>query len=58
MAEILLILSSPRLQNPSIEGGLDLDRVQDLALNVCGLAFTNESVAARVNAFGPLTFCK
>ena len=27
------------------------------ALQVCGLAFTNDDIAARVNAFGPLAFC-
>lgn len=28
------------------------------ALRICGLAYTNENVSARVNAFGPLAFCK
>jgi hypothetical protein len=27
-------------------------------LKICGLAFTNDNVSARVNAFGPLAFCK
>lgn len=31
--------------------------IRDKALEVCGLAFTNDNVAARVNAFGPLAFC-
>ncbi|PMD66235.1 uncharacterized protein K444DRAFT_166965 [Hyaloscypha bicolor E] len=26
-------------------------------LKICGLAFTNDNVSARVNAFGPLAFC-
>lgn len=31
--------------------------IRDKALEVCGLAYTNDNVAARVNAFGPLAFC-
>jgi hypothetical protein len=31
---------------------------EDQALQVCGLAWTNANEAARVNAFGPMAFCK
>jgi hypothetical protein len=34
------------------------DLAQVHALKVCGLAYTNKDVAARVNAFGPLAFCQ
>jgi hypothetical protein len=27
-------------------------------LLICGLAFTNDDISARVNAFGPLAFCE
>lgn len=57
VAEILL-----RLFNPSPAGGHvgqgDLEFAQDRALKVCGLAWTNDNVPARVNAFGPLAFCE
>lgn len=33
---------------------LDVKNVEGL----CGIAYTNESKAARVNAFGPMAFCK
>jgi hypothetical protein len=55
---MLLILCSARFHNPSSDRDLTLERVQELALHVCALAITNKSVAARVNAFGPLSFCK
>jgi hypothetical protein len=35
----------------------NISLVRDEALKVCGLAYTNQDVAARVNAFGRLTFC-
>ncbi|KAF2802204.1 uncharacterized protein BDZ99DRAFT_576908 [Mytilinidion resinicola] len=54
VAEILLVLSKPGQALDS--EGREM-RVQELALQVCGLAFTNEDVPARVNAFGPLAFC-
>lgn len=56
IAEMLLILSSPGFEK-SADRHIRMNRVQELALYVCGLAFTNHSVAARVNAFGPLSFC-
>ncbi|KUJ17910.1 uncharacterized protein LY89DRAFT_30609 [Mollisia scopiformis] len=33
------------------------ERVVFHALQICGLAYTNDDVSARVNAFGPLAFC-
>lgn len=57
MAKIILTLSSP-------ESGIteprpcDEDNILDNALRVCGLAYTNDNIAARVNAFGPLAFCR
>ncbi|KAG9230251.1 hypothetical protein BJ875DRAFT_162264 [Amylocarpus encephaloides] len=50
VAEILLATQKPGL-------GIDRDVILYHALRVCGLAYTNENVAARVNAFGPLSFC-
>ena len=50
------------LYDPCPEGGhlsrRSFDTAQEHALRVCGLAWTNEDIAARVNAFGPLAFCK
>jgi hypothetical protein len=37
---------------------LVLEFAQEQALLVCGLAWTNTNEAARVNAFGPMAFCK
>ncbi len=54
-AKILLALSSPEPQNESCSSRLDL--VQKLTVEVCGLAFTNEDLAATINGFGPLLFC-
>lgn len=31
---------------------------EEQALQVCGAAWTNVDEAARVNAFGPMAFCK
>ncbi|KPM35409.1 hypothetical protein AK830_g11156 [Neonectria ditissima] len=33
------------------------DQIQTLTLQICGLAYTNEYQEARVNSFGPLSFC-
>lgn len=33
-------------------------KVLENTLQVCGLAYTNENTAARVNAFGPLAYCE
>lgn len=50
------------LYDPSPVGGhltrRSLDFAQEQALEVCGLAWTNENDSARVNAFGPLAFCE
>jgi len=50
------------LFNPSPAGGhlgkADLEFAEDRALRICGLAQTNDDVSAKVNAFGPLAFCK
>jgi hypothetical protein len=60
LARILLALSEP-LPSEFDSGIIDREpstlQVREEALRVCGLAFTNENVAARVNAFGPLAFC-
>ncbi|KAI9729384.1 MAG: hypothetical protein M1834_006908 [Cirrosporium novae-zelandiae] len=59
IAEILLALYDPLYQEslePSIRQ-VSLDFIQEHVLRVCGLAWTNKDVAARVNAFGPLSFC-
>jgi hypothetical protein len=51
-----------KLFNPSPKGKhvgqADLDFAEDRAIRICGLAWTNDDVAARVNAFGPLAFCE
>ena len=60
VAEILLAM----FRHPSLEGGSDVqafnadhELARQHALRVCGLAYTNDNVAVRVNAFGPLAFC-
>jgi len=61
VAEILLALSKPNtdiLQFRILGIEQSQGIIQGHALKVCGLAFTNENIAARVNAFGPLAFCK
>ena len=61
MAEMLLALSKPSPQNPQFGmAGREESQaaIEGHALKICGLAFTNENVSARVNAFGPLAFCK
>jgi len=58
ITEMLLTLCSPPLRSSSDNIALRCDQVQELALQVCGLALTNDSVTARVNSFGPLSFCK
>jgi hypothetical protein len=60
VAEILLAQSKPHPDIPQFRNlNLDQDQeiIQDSSLRVCGLAFTNENIATRVNAFGPLAFC-
>lgn len=32
--------------------------IETSALKICGTAFTNDDVPARVNSFGPLAFCE
>jgi hypothetical protein len=61
VAEILLTLSQPNPNIPefSIHGREGSEAaIEGHVLKICGLAFTNENVSARVNAFGPLAFCK
>jgi hypothetical protein len=57
VAEMLLVL-----HDPSPEGGhlshRSLAFVEDQALQILGTAWTNLDEAARVNAFGPMAFCK
>jgi hypothetical protein len=60
IAKILLSLSEPRPDAPNfgaIGRESNMLSVSDEALKVCGLAYTNEDIAARVNGFGPLAFC-
>lgn len=56
----LLALSEP-LQSAPTWGLTNRESIipciRDEALRVCGLAYTNDDIAARVNAFGPLAFC-
>ncbi|KAF2494557.1 hypothetical protein BU16DRAFT_582463 [Lophium mytilinum] len=54
VAEVLLVLAEP---GRGLERGGGEERVRKYALQVCGLARSNEDVPARVNAFGPLAFC-
>jgi len=61
IAELLLELSQPvlSLEKFGLKGReANHHTIQTAALVVCGLAFTNDNIAARVNAFGPLSFCK
>lgn len=61
IAEMLLGLSQP-FSGASAFGLIGRETnhhaVETSALMVCGLAFTNDDISARVNAFGPLTFCE
>jgi hypothetical protein len=50
VAEILLAVHNPLLSGVTI-GKPERQVVEDHALRVCGIAFTNENVSARVNAF-------
>lgn len=57
IAKILLLL-----HDPSPQGGhlprRSFKLAEELALQICGLACTNEDLSARVNAFGPMALCK
>ena len=57
VAEILLMLFNPSPVNGHVSQA-DLELAGDRALRICGLACTNDDIPARVNAFGPLAFCK
>ncbi|RFU32106.1 hypothetical protein B7463_g4227, partial [Scytalidium lignicola] len=50
ITEILLAIYDPF-------SPVDQEFVLNQTLKVCGLAYTNDSIAARVNTFGPLAFC-
>jgi hypothetical protein len=54
---MLLTLYNPKPARGHL-GQADLSFAEDRALRVCGLAATNDDIAARVNAFGPLAFCE
>lgn len=61
VAEMLLRLSQPCPGAPAfglIGREASRDAIETPALMVCGLAFTNDNIPARVNAFGPLAFCE
>ncbi|KAK7417712.1 hypothetical protein QQX98_004368 [Neonectria punicea] len=55
-AEVLLMLCSHIGHRRGTEGP-PLDQIKKLSLQICGLAYTNEYEEARVNSFGPLSFC-
>jgi len=60
VAEILLAMFRHPLLERSSDGQAfiaDHELARQHALRVCGLAYTNDNAAARVNAFGPLAFC-
>jgi hypothetical protein len=60
IAKILLNLLTPPghlVTETVITQSASDDEVQQLAALVCGLAYTNENLAATLNAFGPLIFC-
>jgi len=60
VTEILLALSKPfpdTTASTSTEEVQSRDVIIHHALRICGLAYTNDNVSARVNAFGPLAFC-
>jgi hypothetical protein len=60
VAAILLALykPDPNLSQFGVTGRDDSPSyIEGHVLNICALAFTNENVSARVNAFGPLAFC-
>ncbi|KZF23020.1 hypothetical protein L228DRAFT_141531 [Xylona heveae TC161] len=61
IAEILLALYDPTHDAmPRYFTKLDqhtFETIQEHTLRVCGLAYTNDDASARVNAFGPLSFC-
>lgn len=57
VAEMLLTLFNPSPASGHL-GKADLEFAEDRALRICGLAQTNDDVSAKVNAFGPLAFCK
>jgi hypothetical protein len=60
IAEIILTLTYQIRSGGQLGEGASQakrDLAQYHALQVCGLAYTNDNVAARVNAFGPLAFC-
>jgi hypothetical protein len=61
VAELLLATFRPLPLDESLDTQAFQTRdelAQDLALKVCGLAYTNDNIAARVNGFGPLAFCQ
>ena len=60
VAKILLAMfRHPMLERSSDVQAFNADHelARQHALRVCGLAYMNDNVAARVNAFGPSAFC-
>ena len=57
IAEMLLCLFNPSPARGHLTK-TDLEFAENCALRVCGLARTNDSISAKVNAFGPLAFCE
>ncbi|KAH8655394.1 hypothetical protein BX600DRAFT_68389 [Xylariales sp. PMI_506] len=55
VAEILLALSSPQRLPDQATSLRHI--VEGLAIRICGLAFSNENLAATINSFAPLIFC-
>ncbi|KAI1616484.1 hypothetical protein EDD36DRAFT_415380 [Exophiala viscosa] len=56
VAEIMLALYDPCPTGGHL-GPRSFRFAEEQALDICGLAWTNEDDSARVNAFGPLAFC-
>jgi len=61
IAEIFLLIYNPDNDAEGKFSHLSIQKkalVQEQSLKVCGMAFTNDNDAARVNAFGPMAFCE
>jgi len=51
-------LASMRFVPPVAKGPEVLDFFEVVALEVCGIAFSSDSPAVLVNAFGPIHYCE
>lgn len=50
------VLASPKLYPTLLQGDIR-SRLNDLAIRICGLAFTANTDSVLVNSFGPFSFC-